>query len=193
VIPAACKALREALMTVPVQRVTPGLVAITGASGAGKTTTIERLRSFIEPRLLPTLCFDSLGVPSAAEMDAGWDNGRSWQKAMTWHWVVTAKQVFRTRPLVILEGSFDPQYAIAACHANRMPLRVVVLDVDPTTSRDRLVKRGTSELATADMEGWARYLREQTQQLGGHIVDARSELDTVCERIAVIARELLGN
>jgi thymidylate kinase len=193
VIPAACKALRDQLMTVPVQRVTPGLVAITGASGAGKTTAIERLRSFIEPRLLPTLGFDSLGVPSEAEMTAGWDDGRAWQKAMTWHWVVTAKQVYRTRPLVMLEGSFDPQYAIAACHANRVPLRVVVLDVDPATSRDRLARRGQPELATDDMISWASYLRETTQQLGGHVVDARGELDAVCERLCTIARELLGN
>jgi hypothetical protein len=193
VIPAVCRALRDQLPAAPVQRVTPGLLAITGASGVGKTAAVGRLRTFIEPRLLPTLGFDSLGVPSDEEMDAGWDSGRAWQKAMTWYWVVTAKQVYRTRPLVILEGSFDPQYAIAACHANRVPLRVVVLDVDPTTSRQRLAQRAQPELATDDMTSWATYLRETVHQLGGHVIDARGDLDAVCERLCVIARELLGN
>lgn len=193
VIPASWKALRELLAAAPPRRGTPALLAVTGASGAGKTATIEHLRARIEPRLLPTLAFDSLGVPSDAEMAVGWDDGRAWQKAMTWHWVQTAKQVYRTRPLVVLEGSFDPQYAIAACHANRVPLRVVVLDVDPATRRDRLARRGQVELASADMTSWASYLRETTQQLGGHVVDARGELDEVCERVCAIARELVAS
>jgi thymidylate kinase len=193
VIPAACKALREQLACAELARGTPALLAITGASGAGKTSVVDRLRTLIEPRLLPTLAFDALGVPPESEMSLGWDDPRGWQKAMTWHWVYTARHVYRTRPLVVLEGSFDPQYAISACHANRVPLRVIVLDIDPATCRDRLARRGQPELATDDMTSWAGYLRETAQQLGGLVVDARGELDGVCDRVCAIARELLGN
>jgi thymidylate kinase len=193
VIPAACKALREQLAAAQLARGTPALLAITGASGAGKTAVVDRLRTLIEPRLLPTLAFDSLGVPPESEMSLGWDDPRGWQKAMTWHWVYTARHVYRTRPLVVLEGSFDPQYAIAACHANRVPLRVVVLDVDPATCRDRLARRGQPVLATDEMIRWASYLRETAQQLGGLVVDACGDLDTVCDRVCAIGRELLGN
>lgn len=193
VIPAACKALRDQLACAAPTRGTPALLAISGASGAGKTAVVARLPTLIEPRLLPTLAFDSLGVPSESEMSLGWDDPRGWQKAMTWHWVYTARHVYRTRPLVILEGSFDPQYAISACHANRVPLRVVVLDIDPVTCRDRLARRGQPELATDQMMSWAAYLRETTQQLGGVVVDARGDLDSICDRVCSIARELLGN
>jgi len=190
-IPSAIAALRDQLTAYAPRRGTPALVAITGASGAGKTAVLQRLRELVPA--LPALCFDSLGVPSDDEMILGWDDGRAWQKAMTWHWVQTAKQVYRTRPLVLLEGSFDPQYAVAACHANRMPLRVVVLDVDAATRRSRLSQRGQPELATADMTAWSSYLCDAAKTLGGHVVDARMTLDAVADRVCAIARELLGN
>ena len=190
-IPSAIAALRDQLTACAPRRATPSLVAITGASGAGKTALAHRIRTLIPT--LPALCFDSLGVPTADEMIVGWDDGRAWQKAMTWHWVQTAKAVFRTRPLVLLEGSFDPQYAVAACHANRVPLRVVVLDVDASTRQARLASRGQPELATIDMTSWSDYLRDAAKPLGGHVVDARGTLDDVADRVCAIARELLGN
>jgi hypothetical protein len=141
----------------------PSLLCITGA-GAGKTHAIESLRTRIAHEHLPTLAFDSLGVPSPEQMIAGWESGRGWQKAMTWHWVQTAKNVFRTHPLVVLEGSFDPQYAIAACAANRMRFAVVLLHANDDTSE------------------WARYLHEQARQLGCHVVDAGTPevVDALC-------------
>lgn len=190
-IPSAIAALRDQLTAYAPRRGTPALLAITGASGAGKTAVLHRIRALVPA--LPVLCFDSLGVPSEPEMILGWDDGRAWQKAMTWHWVQTAKQVYRTRPLVLLEGSFDPQYAVAACHANRIPLRVVALDVDPATRLARLTERGQPELAHADMTSWSAYLCDAAKTLGGHVVDARGALDEVADRVCAIARELLGN
>lgn len=190
-IPSAIAALRDQLTAHPPRRGTPSLLAVTGASGAGKTALADRLRALVPT--LPALGFDSLGVPSDEEMTLGWDDGRAWQKAMTWHWVQTAKSVYRTRPLVLLEGSFDPQYAVAACHANRVPLRVVVLDVDPATRQSRLARRGQPTLATPDMAAWNDYLCDAAKPLGGHVLDARGPLDEVTARVSAIARELLGN
>ncbi len=190
-IPSAIAALRDQLAAHPPRRGTPSLLAVTGASGAGKTAVADRLRALVPA--LPALCFDSLGVPTPEEMTIGWDDGRAWQKAMTWHWVQTAKQVYRTRPLVLLEGSFDPQYAVAACHANRVPLRVVVLGLDPATRQARLARRGQPALATPDMTAWNDYLCDTAKPLGGHVLDARGTLDDVADRVCTIARELLGN
>ena len=170
---------------------TPALLCITGASGAGKTAALCALREKIEARVLPTLAFDSLGVPSEGEMQSAWDSPRGWQKAMTYHWVYTAKHVYRTHPLVVLEGSFDPQYAIAACSAHRVRSIVVLLHTDDAVRSDRLSKRGQPELATAEMTSWAGYLQEQTQQLGGVVVDASPAIDQVVDAICVHALPLL--
>ena len=169
----------------------PALLCITGASGSGKTTMLAAMRETIEQRLLPLLHFDSLGVPTDEEMTRCWESGRGWQKAMTYYWVHTARTVYRMRPLVILEGSFDPQYAIAACAANRVRQRVVMLDIDEGTRRQRLAARGQPELATTDMASWAAYLAENTRSLGGTIVDASGSPSKIADAVATIALELV--
>lgn len=168
----------------------PALLAITGAAGAGKTTAIAAIREVIPARTLPLLEFDALGVPTDDEMTRCWNAPRGWQKMMTYHWVYTARQIYRMRPLVILEGSFDPQYAIAACAAHRVKNRVVLLDVDDETRIARLAKRGQPELATADMAKWAAYLLENTRSLGGIVVDAAGSPEQVARAICAIALEL---
>jgi hypothetical protein len=185
-------ALHDRLRAHPPRRGAPALLCITGASGAGKTAALATLRQRIEPRLLPLLHFDSLGVPSDEEMELGWESGRAWQKSMTWHWVRTAITVYRTRPLVFFEGSFDPQYALAACTANGLRFKIVVLDADATTRKERLARRDEPHLATDDMTTWANYLRETTLQYGGVLVDASSELDAVVDALCVHALELIA-
>jgi len=169
----------------------PALLCITGASGAGKTTAVAAIREHIDHRLLPHIAFDSLGVPTEDEMSRCWDAPRGWQKMMTYHWVYTARQIFRMRPLVVLEGQFDPQYAIAACSANRVRNRVALLDVDDTTRAARLAQRGQPELATDDMSKWAAYLVENTRSLGGTIIDASGTPAQVAEALCTLALELV--
>ncbi len=169
----------------------PSLLCVTGASGAGKTTVLDAIRAQISDKLLPLLAFDSLGVPTEDEMTRCWDSGRGWQKAMTYHWVYTARQMFRMRPLVILEGQFDPQYAIAACSAHRMRHRVALLHTDDATRAARLAKRGQPELATAAMATWAGYLEENARSLGGVIVDATRSPDDVAQALCTLALELV--
>jgi hypothetical protein len=183
--------LRERVMGMVGKPTTPALLCITGASGAGKTTAVAALRERIEARVLPALELDSLGVPSHDEMVAAWESPRGWQKAMTWHWVYTAKHVYRTHPLVVLEGQFDPQYAIAACSAHRMRNAVLLLHADDSVRRDRLERRGQGALATPEMREWASYLRESTQQLGGIVIDACGSIDSVVDAICAHAVTLV--
>ena len=185
--------LRERVMGMVGKPTTPALLCITGASGAGKTTAVAALRERIEARVLPTLELDSLGVPSHEEMVAAWESPRGWQKAMTWHWVYTAKHVYRTHPLVVLEGQFDPQYAIAACSAHRVRNAVLLLHADDTVRRERLAQRGQGELATAEMREWASYLRESAQQLGGVVIDACGPIESVVDAICAHAVTLVDS
>lgn len=185
------KTLRERVMAMAGKPATPALLCITGAAGTGKTATVAALRERIERRVLPTLELDGLGVPSVEEMHAAWDSPRGWQKAMTWHWVYTAKHVFRTQPLVVLEGQFDPQYAVSACSAHRMRFAIVLLDAEDAVRRDRLAARGQPELATEQMCEWASYLREYTPQLGGAVIDASAPLEAVVDAVCAQALPLL--
>jgi thymidylate kinase len=170
----------------------PALLAVTGAAGAGKTTVLEELRRHVDTRLLPAIAFDSLGVPTEDEMERCWETPRGWQKMMTYHWVYTTRQIYRMRPLVVLEGQFDPQYAIAACAAHRVKNRVVLLDIDDKTRATRLATRGQPELAHADMAKWAAYLMENTRSLGGTVIDASGPPEQVANAIAAIALELVA-
>jgi hypothetical protein len=183
--------LRERVMHLVGKPTTPALLCITGASGAGKTTALLALRERLDARVLPTLAFDSLGVPSHDEMHAAWESPRGWQKAMTYHWVHTAKHVYRTHPLVVLEGQFDPQYAIAACSAHRLRFAVVLLHAADEVRRDRLAARRQPELANDEMNTWASYLHESTQQLGGVVVDATRAINEVVDAICVHALPLV--
>jgi hypothetical protein len=91
----------------------------------------------------------------------------------------------------VIEGSFDPQYAIAACSAHRVRFAVVLLHADDGVRRDRLAKRGQAELATNEMENWATYLHEQTTSLGGAVVDASPALEQVVDAICMHALPLV--
>ena len=76
--------------------------------------------------------------------------------------------------------------------ANRMKIGVVTLHVPDAVRRERLASRGQPELATPEMASWCRYLQEQAQQLGGHVVDATvpvpALVDTLCTHaIALLA------
>lgn len=183
--------LRARVLELVGKPTTPALLCITGASGVGKTAASRALRERLESRVLPMLAFDSLGVPSDHEMQAAWESPRGWQKAMTYHWVYTAKHVYRTHPLVVLEGSFDPQYAIAACSAHRLRFAVVLLHADDDVRGARLQQRGQPELATAETATWASYLYEQAQQLGGFVVDASPAIEHVADAICACALPLL--
>ena len=159
----------------------PALLCVTGASGAGKTTIVRAMP-------LPALYFDSLGVPSEAEMIAGWGTGERWQEAMTSFWVRTACDVHRTKPVVVLEGQYDPKFARVACEAAGVTHAIVVLDVADDVRRQRLRERGQPELASDRMLSWARYLRESRCDA---VIDTDRSIDTVATELAALADQLI--
>lgn len=156
-------ALRDHLRLNAAFNGSPALLCITGASN----TIGDR----IDARLLPRIAFDSLGVPTEDEMARCWDAPRGWQKMMTYHWVYTTRHIFRMRPLVVLEGHFDPQYAIAACASYRVRNRVVLVDGgDPA------------------MAPWV----ENARSLGGTVLDGKAAPDALAASICTVAMDLLA-
>lgn len=150
----------------------PILLFLTGASGAGKTAIVEELAR----RSLPghwTHHFDSIGVPSAEKMVADFGSGEKWQAAMTGKWIWRLCQNPEGARAIVLEGQMRPHIIQAAWpKISEMVCRIALVDCAADIRRDRLAgPRGQPELASAQMDAWAAYLRGQADALGLPVVD----------------------
>jgi dephospho-CoA kinase len=139
------------------------LFFVIGASGSGKTTVIKSLESsnFSEYKML---YFDSIGVPSYAEMLATYKSPEEWQRIKTVEWVKSIKEEILGVQHAILDGQTRPQFIEEACVKNGIDNYAIILfDCSDEERTKRLKKRGQPELATQQMMEWANYLREKCQ------------------------------
>lgn len=60
------------------------VIFLTGASGAGKTTLLEMFSKEASSAEAACLDFDSIGVPTEAEMIRAFGSASAWQEAMTY-------------------------------------------------------------------------------------------------------------
>ena len=151
------------------------ILAIVGASGAGKTTVLQELR---QRRLSSVGCynFDSIGVPSPEVMQREFGGPERWQAAMTDRWVERLAANEEGVDVAVLEGQTRPAFletAFARCGVQRA--NIVLLDCPPEVRNARLHgPRAQSELATPRMDSWAVYLRGQADALGLTVYDTAS-------------------
>src|ERR1700677_3303167 len=91
----------------------PFFVFLTGASGTGKT----RIARALEQRLkhVHVAYFDQMGIPPVQTMVSQCGSMENWQKASTFDWIEKL-QKNADRPCVILEGSYNPEFAIQSCN-----------------------------------------------------------------------------
>jgi hypothetical protein len=151
----------------------PAILVVTGASGVGKTTLVRGL----EARGLPGISchyFDSIGVPSAEVMERDFGGGAAWQEQTTRAWI--ARLSSRSERVAILEGQTRPSVVRAAFRdAGIRQGAIVLIDCAPATRNSRLQgARGQAELASAQMDAWAAYLRGQADALDLPIIDTTS-------------------
>lgn len=156
----------------------PGsLIVLTGASGAGKTTLAAGIRD-LHLENCNVLFFDSIGIPSAAELDAfGTEHqpGGAWQRQATIQWMNHIAGMLRAGETVLFEGQMRIAFireAIAA--ANITKARIPLIDCNDDRRISRLTDRGQSELATRDMMNWSRYLRKEALETKCEILDTGS-------------------
>lgn len=90
------------------------VVFITGASGAGKSYLAQALEKALDPKFMSIAYFDSIGVPSVEDMIKEYGSCEKWQEAMTHKWVQQLTQT-QDKQMIILEGQFNPQFAVDAC------------------------------------------------------------------------------
>ena len=160
------------------------ILVVTGASGAGKTASVESLAA----RGLPGVrCFhfDSIGVPEPAEMARLYGSGEGWQAAASEAWI--ARLAAEEIEVAVLDGQTRHSFVHAALgRAGNPPARIVLLDCSPEERLRRLSgPRGQPELAGSPMSAWAAYLRGQADALGAPVIDTTAVTpDTVASRLA---------
>lgn len=171
----------------------PLFVFITGASGAGKSHLAQALEEKLDPKFVSVEYFDRIGVPKLEDMIKEYGSCEKWQEVMTHKWVqrLSAKQ---DKNVVILEGQFNPQFAINACKEFGVSHYILILfHANKKTRNHRLIEqRAQPELANETMDCWADFLRRKTQELGGTIIDTSdSNMQSYLNKITDLIKEEL--
>jgi hypothetical protein len=148
----------------------PIILVVTGASGAGKTTLVRGL----EARSLPGVTchyFDSIGVPSPETMERDFGGGTGWQEATTRSWI--ERLALRPDRVAVLDGQTRPSAVRAAFRLAGVRRGAIVLIDCAAEERNRRlqVDREQPELASAQMDSWAAYLKGQADALDLPIID----------------------
>jgi hypothetical protein len=162
---------KEIVVTSP-----PAVLVVFGASGAGKTTLV---RGIAAQGLDGVGCyyFDSMGIPSVEEMVARFGDGAAFQAWGLDQWL---RRIVRNEDrvrLAILDAQVRPSAVRAAFAAHSIAVgRMVLVDCAAEERSARLRgARGQPELATAEMDGWAAYLRGQADALEVPVIDTTGQ------------------
>src|SRR5215203_1593029 len=149
----------------------PLILVLTGASGAGKMTLVLKLNELAIPGVVGINC-DRVKIDSCKAADPS-----DRQAGVLEHWI---SQLGRSKPrltLAVLDTQIRPHRARQALDEAGVELsQIVLVDCDPVKRNERLRgERGQPELANAQMDCWAAYLRGQADALGLSIVDTSDD------------------
>jgi hypothetical protein len=171
------------------------ILVVTGASGAGKTATVQALDSRGVPGVR-CFYFDSIGVPTAAVMERDYGGGEQWQALATAEWLARLGSLPETVRCAVLEGQTRPSFVFgAAARAAPRAVHAVLLDCAPDVRAARLCgPRQQPELATARMDHWAAYLRGQADALDLAVIDTTNlTVAEAAEQLEHHVHELIGS
>jgi hypothetical protein len=165
---------------------------VTGASGAGKTVAVQALE---RRELSGVRCFyfDSIGVPTAEEMERAFARGASWQAWATDEWLQWLHGLGPETRVAVLDAQTRPSHVLGPrAKPGARTVHVVHLDcsTDVRNARLRLL-RGQPELATPQMDCWAAYLRGQADALNLPVIDTTlRSIEEVADQLEAIVRSL---
>lgn len=155
---------------------TPAVLVVMGASGAGKTTLVGGIA---ELNLPGVVChhFDTIGVPSEEEIVARFGNGWAYQDWGLDQWLTRFVRNEDGVRLAVLDAQVRPSAVRDAFVRHRITRgRMVFVDCAPAERNARLRgPRNQPELANAQMDGWAAYLRGQADALGVPVINTTGE------------------
>jgi ABC-type taurine transport system ATPase subunit len=146
----------------------PAILVLTGASGAGKSTMMKGLESMNVPGVACFEC-DRIYFELPPEVRA---DGAAAQDAILTHWVAQASGQRGLR-LALLNTQIRPQRAqVLLTQLGVRSYQVVLVDCESEERNARLRgPRAQPELAIAQMDCWAAYLRGQADALGIEVID----------------------
>jgi len=170
----------------------PILLLLTGSSGCGKTRLCQELKAHIDSSRAVIHHFDSIGVPPPEQMIAEFGSGEAWQRAKTHEWI--SRLIEEDKTLVIFEGQYNPHFAaeaLARFEVENWAMAVVTCEQAIWEQRLR-GPRGQAFLITDAMRNWARVLREETERLGGAVIDtSASDLNANLNDVVRLINTLL--
>lgn len=173
--------------------ISPVVLVVTGASGAGKTTLVRALanREFSGVRCY---YFDSIGVPSPEEMLAEFGSGEAWQRAMLDRWMSRLAANEDDGRLLVLDGQVRPSDVIRAFRRHAVTRgEILLVECEQEIRERRLAEsRGQPELASPRMESWAAYLRGQADALGLASLDTTHQSQAEAENAFITRIQALA-
>jgi hypothetical protein len=169
------------------------VLVATGASGTGKTTLVRRLSRLGLPGV-GCYEFDTIGIPTEAEITTRFGDGAGFQAWALGEWVARlARNADRVR-VAVLDAQVRPRAARDAFTRNGIDVGLVVLVDCERAERNARLRgaRGQPELATAQMDGCAAYLRGQADALDVPVIDTTAvSLDASLAALRAQVVELL--
>jgi broad-specificity NMP kinase len=170
------------------------ILVVTGASGVGKTSAVAALEARAHPHVT-CFYFDDIGVPSPEEMERDFGGGEQWQADATARWMARLAAEGSSSKVNVLDGQTRPSFVRSALsRVSHARSQIVLLDCDSEIRRSRLVSRGHAELATAQMDSWAAYLRGQADALSLPVIDtSRLSVEQVGDALIDVIERLLRN
>lgn len=164
---------------------------VVGASGAGKTTAVRCLASR-GARGFACYHFDSIGVPTSAELARANSTPEAWQQWATREWMERLQVNAEPGTVSVLEGQTRPSFLLPVPDDGPL-LAIVLIECSADVRTERLRNRGQPELATRQMDMLAAYLRGQADALGLPVIDStRLNPEDVASALEAIAENLVA-
>ncbi len=153
-------------------RIKARIIVLTGASGVGKTSSINGLISRLAKDSYEFYKFDSIKVPKVKEMIEKYGSTTEWQRIKTYEWISLIVKKSQTKT-IIFEGQMNIDFIIEGFkNENFDNYRIVLLDCSEKEMKRRLIQeRKQAELANEDMSNWLIYLRNQAIKRNIEIID----------------------
>lgn len=150
------------------------LIFVMGASGSGKTHALKAIEKE-SPSKYAICHFDSLGIPSEAEVREKWGGWDAWQKMRVDEWIHIILRDHLHKHVTVLDGQIRPNHIEEVCKQNGIEdYKVILLDCSDEERVKRLNKRGQPELVNNTLSPWAKFLREECGKRGYAIIDNTS-------------------